>query len=367
MVYLGNRVTKKTAKKKPAKKRVAKKKPARAAVSSTPVDLGKGSTIKVVVSNPHYSGTGTIDDAVRWIWDDGDSIGDLPKLREVTAADSSDHAVKKLAAKRVLDAQKTPNDALADAYWKLRGYGISVKFDGTTLFAAYLTPDEAKIFANTASLLAPGGVLSLHTYPNGTSRAELRANHLKAVADWNEAKANAETDNEPITLNAKKYSGSVKSPEGLLQSNRDLEQFLHESAASILLNDGSASDTPGIHKFESGAVRSTEADGARYDLISPIALRKLAETCHEGAIKYNEKGCPPNWLKGMPMSDVMNHLLTHIYKWISGDTSEPHLPHAFWNLMALIHFEETRPDLMDVYPRKTALEAKDTEAMPRGC
>ena len=333
MTNLGNRVTKKTAKKKPVKKRVAKKKPA---VSSAPVSLG-GCKYKA----------GKI------------SFSDLLK--------QSGLAAKKLTEKQAVDAQKTPNDALADVYWKLRGYGIPVKFDGTTLSAAELTPDQAKIFVDTAASLAPGGVLSQHTHPNDINHVELHANHLKAVTDWNKAKVIAETGDDPITLNAKKYSGSAKCPEWLLQSNRDLEQFLHESAASILLNGGSASETPGIHKFESGAVRSTEADGARYDLISPIALRKLAETCHEGAIKYNEKGCPPNWLKGMPMSDVMNHLLTHIYKWISGDTSEPHLPHAFWNLMALIHFEETRPDLMDVYPRKTALETKDTEAMSRDC
>lgn len=102
-----------------------------------------------------------------------------------------------------------------------------------------------------------------------------------------------------------------------------------------------------IRQFESGAVRSKDADNTRYDLISPIALRRLAETCAEGAKRYGDH----NWLKGMPCSDVMNHCLRHLFLWMSGDTTEDHLAHSMWNVMALIHFEETRPDLMDIPTR----------------
>lgn len=101
---------------------------------------------------------------------------------------------------------------------------------------------------------------------------------------------------------------------------------------------------PKIRKFTTGAVRSTDADGVRFDLITPIGLRRLAETYAEGAKKYGEY----NWLKGFPASDLMNHTIAHCYKFLSGDKSEDHLAHAAWGLLTIIHFQETRPELIDI-------------------
>lgn len=95
-------------------------------------------------------------------------------------------------------------------------------------------------------------------------------------------------------------------------------------------------------KFETGANRGT-APPVRYDLISPVFLRRLAETCHEGAIKYDAG----NYLKGIPCSNLLNHAITHIEQWKSGDCSEDHLAHAAWNLMAIMHFEEHNPEMLD--------------------
>lgn len=107
--------------------------------------------------------------------------------------------------------------------------------------------------------------------------------------------------------------------------------------------------TNGLKRFDTGATRSTDADDVRFDLISPIGLRRLAETYAEGAKKY----APTQWLKGIPASDLLNHALRHINLWLSGDTSEDHLAHASWNLFAVMHFEETNPALIDV-PSRTA-------------
>ena len=41
-------------------------------------------------------------------------------------------------------------------------------------------------------------------------------------------------------------------------------------------------------KYDTGAQRSAEREAVRYDLITPIGLRRLAETCHEGAAKYSD-------------------------------------------------------------------------------
>lgn len=104
-----------------------------------------------------------------------------------------------------------------------------------------------------------------------------------------------------------------------------------------------------VTQFSTGAVRSTDANSTRYDLISPVGLRRIAETYAEGAKKYGDN----NWQKGMPASDTMNHAIRHINLWLSGDKTEDHLAHAAWNLIAIMHFEELKPECIDVPTRRT--------------
>lgn len=96
-----------------------------------------------------------------------------------------------------------------------------------------------------------------------------------------------------------------------------------------------------IRNFNTGAVRSKDADDTRFDLITPIGLEAVARTCAEGALKYGDF----NWEKGMPAHDILNHAIRHIYKFLSGDRSEPHLPHAAWGVLAAIHSLEVWPEL----------------------
>ena len=107
--------------------------------------------------------------------------------------------------------------------------------------------------------------------------------------------------------------------------------------------------------FSTGAVRSTDAENERWDLIPPIGLRRLAETCAEGARKYGVN----NWQKGIPASDLINHAIRHLYLYLAGDVSEDHIAHAAWNLLAVCHFEETKPELIDIESRwRTITKAK---------
>ena len=110
----------------------------------------------------------------------------------------------------------------------------------------------------------------------------------------------------------------------------------------------------GQTKFFTGAVRGTDAGDTRYDLITPIGLRRIAETYAEGAVKYS----PRNWEKGIPASNLINHAMKHIEQWRAGDTSEDHLAHAVWNLMATMHFEEARPELIDFPTRQKKVAKK---------
>lgn len=96
-----------------------------------------------------------------------------------------------------------------------------------------------------------------------------------------------------------------------------------------------------VAKFDTGAVRSKDAAKCRYDLISPIGLRRIAETYSEGAVKYGDY----NWEMGFPISDILNHAIRHIYLYLGGDRTEDHLAHAGWNLLAAMHSEEKWPHL----------------------
>lgn len=125
--------------------------------------------------------------------------------------------------------------------------------------------------------------------------------------------------------------------------------------------------TEGVKQFETGAVRSNDRDGDRYDLISPIGLRRVAETCAEGAAKYGDY----NWERGMPISEMLNHGIAHIYNYLAGDRSEDHLAHAAWNLLGAMHSEEMWPQLNETLrvegcrPPGAAFEASTAAAQVR--
>jgi hypothetical protein len=106
---------------------------------------------------------------------------------------------------------------------------------------------------------------------------------------------------------------------------------------------------PGVtEKFGTGAVRSDAVEEFRYDLVSPIGLREVARACAEGAAKYGDW----NWENGMPVHDLLNHAIAHVYAFLSGDRSEPHLGHAAWNLLSAIHSHELWPHLNDGHLRQ---------------
>ena len=101
---------------------------------------------------------------------------------------------------------------------------------------------------------------------------------------------------------------------------------------------------PTTVEFPTGAIRSGDADAERFDLITPIGLRRLAQTCAEGAAKYGDR----NWEQGFPASVLVNHALRHLNLWLLGDMSEDHLSHAAWNVLGIMHFEELMPEMIDI-------------------
>lgn len=91
-------------------------------------------------------------------------------------------------------------------------------------------------------------------------------------------------------------------------------------------------------KFEygTGAVRSSDCKKERWDLISPIAMQRLAAVYAEGAAKYGAN----NWELGMPVWSILNHVIRHLYLYLDGDEHEDNLGHALWGIAAAVHSEE---------------------------
>jgi hypothetical protein len=89
-------------------------------------------------------------------------------------------------------------------------------------------------------------------------------------------------------------------------------------------------------QFNTGAVRDIQEGKGRYDLISPIALQRLARHYENGAKKYGDN----NWQKGMPLSRYLDSLLRHTFKLLMGMKDEDHAAAIAWNIFAFIHTKE---------------------------
>jgi len=89
-------------------------------------------------------------------------------------------------------------------------------------------------------------------------------------------------------------------------------------------------------EFSTGAIRDTSEGKGRYDLISPIATRRLAIVLEKGALKYSSR----NWELGMNMSRLIDSAKRHIDQYLEGKKDEDHAGQAMFNIMALIHMEE---------------------------
>lgn len=100
--------------------------------------------------------------------------------------------------------------------------------------------------------------------------------------------------------------------------------------------------------FETGAVRDTQKGKARYDLIPPTALYRVAMHYGGGAAKYK----PFNWAKGMNFSRTFASMFRHLMEWQIGDRSEDHLAALVFGALTLMHFEDTeRDELNDMNDR----------------
>lgn len=79
-----------------------------------------------------------------------------------------------------------------------------------------------------------------------------------------------------------------------------------------------------------------------YTKIDSNFLKRMAEPLTNGSKNYDPHLLIENWRLGDLefYHDRANHLLEHVYKWLSGDRTEDHLAHAACNIQMLMFAEE---------------------------
>jgi hypothetical protein len=92
----------------------------------------------------------------------------------------------------------------------------------------------------------------------------------------------------------------------------------------------------GTRDFSTGAHRDPNDNKGRYDLLSPIFMRRLAIHTQKGGQARGDR----NWEAGMPMSAVIDSAIRHLYAFLEGDRSEDHLAAGAWNIMVAVHCGE---------------------------
>jgi len=102
-------------------------------------------------------------------------------------------------------------------------------------------------------------------------------------------------------------------------------------AASRLPQSSTTNET-----WSTGSRRDSRLGKGRYDLLSPIALQRIAKRLEDGAEHYGER----NWEKGQPLTRYIDSALRHIYGHLEGKRDEDHMAAAAWNLHAFMHTEE---------------------------
>ena len=117
---------------------------------------------------------------------------------------------------------------------------------------------------------------------------------------------------------------------------------------AISESGGTIQDSGNRREFSTGAVRDIQTGKGRMDLLPWQAIIELSKHCEDGAVKYGER----NIDRGLPMHSLMDSAFRHMAKYMEGETDEPHLRAALWNIAWAVQFEATKPEMQDI-PNRT--------------
>lgn len=101
-----------------------------------------------------------------------------------------------------------------------------------------------------------------------------------------------------------------------------------------------------LNTFESGAVRTKDADKDGYNLICPKGLKYLSRIYREGGDKYplivDGAHIGSTYVRGMEFGDTLNHMIRHLEIARTGGDAEGspavHLAKVAWGCFTLIHY-----------------------------
>lgn len=138
---------------------------------------------------------------------------------------------------------------------------------------------------------------------------------------------------------------------------RDQDRTLAPVGPPGVFHHNQIHDSGKRRKFETGAVRDRGDRKGRYDLLSPVALDRLARWMELGAEKYDER----NWEKGIPLSVYLDSTIRHVFKLLDGLDDEDHAAAIMWNSHGYIHTEQLirdgkLPAELDDLPREKNLK-----------
>jgi hypothetical protein len=78
---------------------------------------------------------------------------------------------------------------------------------------------------------------------------------------------------------------------------------------------------------------SSNWSGERYDMISPLFLRRTSIHYQKGGINYGDR----NWEKGMPAMVTWDCATRHLTNWLEKEDTEDHLAAVGWNVCSTMH------------------------------
>jgi hypothetical protein len=111
---------------------------------------------------------------------------------------------------------------------------------------------------------------------------------------------------------------------------------------------------------DTGAAKGSKL--ARFDLIPPRPLWRVAEVYGIGSRKYDDR----NWEKGYSWGLSLAALERHLNLWKQGevfatDDGQHHLASVIWHCLTLMEFEETHPEKDDVHvsPKRTPVRGPE--------
>lgn len=106
-------------------------------------------------------------------------------------------------------------------------------------------------------------------------------------------------------------------------------------------------------EYKGGSIRDKSCGKPKYNLLPPLALKRVANLYARGAEKYKEH----NWCQhgsGIPFSRLYESALRHLMEFGAGENlEEDTLSACVFNILAIIHFQEIgRKDLDDMFKWK---------------